>query len=290
MLKWIVVAGALASMTAAAQAQETRGFDGYYAGITAKYDVPPEKTGIGQYLTTFPYQFNYYVPYPRAPGASLEGAGVGALTGFNNVSGSLLVGIEARALYNFSRTSSSLTINRPGQTPPFATAGGWCPSCDSDPFTARADPTSYLISDSSTQTFRRTRSWQIDVTPRLGLIVNDWLFFAKAGFGLEETKRINTNDNSATAICVQPIVEHRQPAPHTFEIAVVGCQPGGVVRRGPVTTTLASMITPIAILGLGIERNFGSYFARVETEMTAHIVTGDTYYTPSANFTIGYRF
>jgi hypothetical protein len=257
-------------------------FSGAYVGITAGYDIPMTSHGTRE----SPYNSHNY--YPDVPIDSINGTKSGLVAGYNATSGPLMLGFEARAMYNFNETSASATNTYPGQSLPWITSSLWCGGCDKaflDNYPINAYP--YSISSSNTQTVRLSRPWQTNFALRTGIIFQDWMIFGKAGIGVEASRVVNTNDSSASVTCTQPIAERRRPDPSTVQIATVGC---AATSPGPITTTIANSINPTAIFGIGVERNFGDYFARAEAEMTAHLVSGTAYYTPEVNITAGYRF
>lgn len=258
-------------------------FDGAYVGVTAGYDIPTASpsTIAESYYTT-----------PSVPDGSISGAKLGLVAGYNATSGPLLLGFEARATYNFNESSGSETSryypsvsSYPIRTPPFITQQAQCQECNFDNWPTTASP--YQVSSSVEVTSRASRPWQVDFAPRFGFVVQDWLFFAKAGVGVEVAHRSAIIDNTASVTCTDPIVERRRPSADVLQIAVVGC---AATTNGTKTVSVANSIVPTAIVGFGVERNFGDYFARAEAEVTAHLVSGNTYYTPAVNFTAGYRF
>lgn len=257
-------------------------FDGAYVGVTGGYDVPMTSHGATRDQT-------YNFEYPVVPYDSINGPKLGLLAGYNATSGSLLLGFEARAQYNFNQTTSSATNRAPGPQLPWTTLSMWCGGCSQDSLDNYPlwGPSSYNVFSSTTQTVRLSRPWQTDFALRTGIVFQDWMIFGKAGVGVEAQRTISVSDGSASVICTQPIMERRRPEYSSVQIAVVGC---GATSKGAITSTITNSINPTAIFGIGVERNFGNYFARAEAEMTAHLVSGSTYYTPAVNLTAGVRF
>lgn len=254
-------------------------FDGAYVGIVGGYDFNVSDPYV--------YDLPLGASFPIVPDNSIRGGKIGGTIGYNLTSGPILAGFEARAFYNFGDASQSVTHRYPGTELPYISSWSWCSSpCVYDP---RMDPTSYAVSSTNTYTLKRSRPWQADFSVRTGLIFDDWLVYARTGLGFEQTEAVTTNDNTASVTCNSPIVEHRRPNPNELAIAIVGCAPGGT-SHGAVSTTVTRSYNPTAILGAGFERNFGQWFARVEGEMMVHFADGYTYYSPSANMAIGYRF
>jgi hypothetical protein len=264
-------------------------FDGFYAGATAGYDIPTDKTWTER--TWGDYRFvdrGYYVPH--VPESAIGGPKLGIVSGYNTTSGSLLFGFEARAQYNFNQTNAATTNAVPGQQLPYLYSAESCNGCEKsfiDNYPNYA-PSNYWLSSSETQTVRLSRPWQIDMSIRGGVILQDWLVFGKVGLGMEASRTVSVDDYSASVVCNSPVTMRTRPNAYTVKDYIVGC--GSPTTGGQITQTITNSINPTAIFGIGAERNFGNYFARAEAEMTAHLVSGSTYYTPAVNVTAGVRF
>lgn len=244
-------------------------FDGAYVGVTAGYEIP---------MTAARNGWTYSVPPD-----SLSGPKFGAVVGYNVTSDRFLAGIELRGQYLNSNNSASSLYKYGSPNLPHLLGG--CYGCTPTSGTMTW-PGSINLNTSQLQKLEIDRRWQADISVRGGVIVQDWLIFAKAGLGAEETRTRYTMDQSGSKNCINPIVTLETIGMLTNYIAT-GC---GSISSGPVTVSTSWQLTPIAIFGLGVERNFGDYFARAEAEMTAHLVSGGAYYTPSVNLTAGYRF
>lgn len=254
-------------------------FEGAYVGITGGYDVGlTESTGDTRGSSS-----SGYSPYihPSVPNDSLRGAKIGLLTGYNVVSDRLLFGLEARAQYLFARNSASHLFTSSFSLPWVA---GTCWGCSSGfpPQYSRLE-----LNPSFLNRVIRERNWQIDFAARSGFVLNDWLIYAKAGIGAEETTSTSIYDSSGTTICHNPHVSEIPIGGGGIQYVADSC---GSTSRGPIMTIVSRRIDPIFIVGAGIEKTFGSYFARAEAEFIAHLAPGSAFYTPSVNVTAGYRF
>ncbi len=244
-------------------------FDGAYAGVTAGYEFA---------MTAAKSGWNYDVPQD-----SLRGPRFGAAAGYNVTSDRLLAGIELRGQYLNARNSASSLSGFGNPTLPHFLGSCW--GCGQGP-SATTWPGAISLNSSVLQNIEISRRWQADISVRGGVVIQDWLIFAKAGLGAEETRSVYTMDQSGSKTCNSPTVSAQQSGQMTNYYAT-GCSS---IVSGPVTISTSWQLTPIAIFGMGVERNFGDYFARAEAEMTAHLVSGGAYYTPSVNLTAGYRF
>lgn len=242
-------------------------FNGAYAGLTAGYEFA---------MTDARSYWAYDVPND-----SLRGPKFGAVAGYNVTGDQFLAGIELRGQYLNSKNSAS-SLSEYG-TPGLPHYLGGCWDCGPRTLTWSGP---IGLNSSMLQRLEIDRRWQADISIRGGVIVQDWLVFAKAGLGAEEIRSVYTMDQSGSKTCVNPTVTAQQNGRMTDYFAT-GC---GSIISGPVTVSTSWYLTPIAVFGLGVERNFGDYFARAEAEMTAHLVSGGAYYTPSVNLTAGYRF
>lgn len=245
-------------------------FEGAYAGLTAGYEIPMTAARSG---------WTYNVPPD-----SLSGPKIGAVAGYNVTNDRFLAGIELRGQYLNSKNSAADLYEYGSPALP-RLIGGCSMGCGLGSGTM-AWPGPINLNTSQLQRLEIDRRWQADISVRGGVVVQDWLVFAKAGLGAEETRTRYTMDQSGTKTCVNPTVTAEQDGQITNYFAT-GC---GSILSGPVTVSTTWQLTPIAIFGLGVERNFGDYFARAEAEMTAHLVSGAAYYTPAVNLTAGYRF
>lgn len=265
-----------------AQANDTAAFksrfDGSYVGLTGGYDFSLSST-------------DQRGSFPVVPLDSLQGGKVGVIGGYNATSNALLMGFEARAQYSFSRSSASTSFYQPGTSLPSRQMWMQCYGCSQDfldNYPISNNP--IILNYSQTNSIVRTRPWQGDLSLRAGVIFQDWLIFAKFGAGAEETVTKTTRDSSGTSVC-DPTVVRQRPAINEVQLVAVGCKS---VTPGPITETQDRYWSPIAILGFGVERNFGSVFVRAESEMVTHFGTqqnGDSiYYTPAVNVSVGYRF
>lgn len=252
-------------------------FAGFYAGITGGYEIP-----VSKHYVSHPFPGSD-LGTPVVPVDSLQGGKAGGIIGYNAVVEPLLVGFEARAQYSFSHSFQAFSRNVGDAT--FPKALGTCfPTCG-DPATISWTPVS--LGSSFLDTAARYHHWQVDVSARTGILSGDWMIYAKTGLGLEDSL-FRTSNSSSSVLC-DPVLGIQRTNPFSDTLIATGCKSTTTVSTMFGTTEQA--ITPIAILGAGVERNFGDFFMRAEGEFIAHFIKGGgVYYSPTANFTGGYRF
>lgn len=244
-------------------------FQGAYVALTGGYD------GSGDASSISPY-------------AKLAGAKIGGLAGYNVTSGSLLVGAEARAQYSFAKSQQETSYSFNGIGIPMTVQSLTCFGCAAsflDNYPIPAPSPLNLVSANRT-VVEQTRPWQVDLSFRLGATFDDWLVYGKFGGGIEQSTTVVTSDSSASRYCT-PTYERQRPAFNTVQIVATGCS---AVTAGDVTRTVTTTYNPIALVGAGVERNFGNVFARAEGELVVHLYPNATYYSPAAHLAVGYRF
>lgn len=285
-MRILLISAALLACFAPAKADP---FSGGYVGITGGYDFSrSDPTTINLSDLIYHYVPDYDYAYPYVPQDSVSGAKIGFLAGYNATSGPFLIGFEARGQYNFGKSSGATTNVMEGASLPFTISSTTCYGCSSDfldNYPINAYP--FQLSNSMAFGLEVSRPWQIDFSIKAGMFHEGWLMFAKFGAGIEETKTVWTADYSQTVTCNVPVAERQRPSSNTVNIVVTGCDG---TSPGAVSTHVFREIDPIAIFGAGAERNFGSYFARAEAELIAHLHNGYSYYTPAVNIALGYRF
>lgn len=189
---------------------------------------------------------------PVIPNDSVAGAKVGGVGGYNLTMDRLLVGVEARFQYAFSSTSRS-TSYRPTPDPTPSAYPSLFQNLEAD-FWGRIE-----------------RQAQFDLVARGGIVIDDWLAFGKLGGGIEQVHRASVSDYRHTTFCSD------------FPWCTIILPLGSYVSS-------RTLWYGYALAGLGVERNFGNLFARLEAEVTMHQPLRSAYYTPAANLTVGYRF
>jgi hypothetical protein len=250
-------------------------FSGLYVGVTGGYEFANSKTSVP--TDPFPGLINRFFVNPDVPIDSMRGAKVGAVIGYNAVAEPLLFGFEGRAQYSLSSASQSgqgstaLPQNFPFTCPVYPI----CQEQNIQPFT---------LSAPVYQNVSRYHQWQIDLSARSGMTFGDWLFYAKAGAGAEDTF-YKSSTTFTISSCDPTVVRQRSDA----AIVVTGCNSVSSQTVGGVDAQRT--VSPIVLLGGGFERNFGDFFLRAEGEFTTHFMKGGgVYYSPSANVAGGYRF
>jgi hypothetical protein len=134
-------------------------FNGAYAAITGGYDFAEASPSVVG--GSFPITYLNAVSGPK----------VGAVIGYNAVSGSLLLGFEARAQYAFGDTHT------------------------------------FYESGVQTLAAKVTRPLSGDLSARAGLILNDWLAYSRIGLGVEQTRSIYVSNVYTNAnITSNPVV------------------------------------------------------------------------------------
>jgi opacity protein-like surface antigen len=245
-------------------------FAGAFAALTGGYDAAGDAASGNVY-------------------SLLKGSKVGGLAGYNATAGSLLIGLEARGQYSFAKNSTENSYSAPGFSIPTRLEYLQCFGCAQSFLDNYPIPTGYnplaLNYDSHTQIVH-SRPWQADLSLRAGFAIQDWLVFGKAGAGAEQSTTVTTNDSTGTKYC-DPILVRQRPEFNSVAIVAVGCNS---IAVGPKTVTTTTTYNPIALMGLGVERNFDRIFARAEAELVGHFYPGSTYYTPAVNISVGYRF
>lgn len=252
-------------------------FAGAYAAVIGGYDFSTKGSQIGP--TTG------YASFP-----AIEGGKIGGAVGYNATSDRLLLGIEGRGQYSFAEHAGGYSFSTGSATLPSMPSSFCSFGC-----AAGSIQSSFPYRLRSATDYRETlsRPFSLDLSFRAGIIFDEWLIFGRAGAGIEQTKLVSVSDQSGTATCLQPTITN-VPATrfgiNGFDQVATAC--GGGIQSGTVTTTLTQSISPIMVVGAGVEKNFGNVFARLEAELTAHFPPNgyQTYYSPAANFAVGYRF
>lgn len=164
-------------------------------------------------------------------------------------------------------------------------------------FTSIADNLSQT-SHSTMATYRLENKAGLHLSARAGATFEDWLIFTKAGIGATSIEEVFTLDGSQIPkTCTNYYASYQQ----SFCYQWIG--PGGV---SSVTT---SSWVPSALLGVGVERNFGALFVRlgadaeifrkpltsVSTPPPAGLIgsssaTDDIQWTVRGTGLVGYRF
>jgi hypothetical protein len=251
------------------------GFQGWYVGLTGGYD----------FATAQP-ELSVLLPGKLSP-ASFEGiAGgkIGGVAGYNAVTGQVLVGFEARASYAFAAANAETTSSFGGSTIPIFL--GFCIICDPSTFAGQ----NFALANVVAYSQKTTRPFAGDLSARVGVIFDDWLFYGRAGAGAEYSKVVTKTDQTGTTTCIGAIVSVVQITPIQQGLAATGCNSIG---HGPITYTTQTQVSPTVTLASGIERNFGNVFVRAEGEMMLHFTTlsvNKIYYSPAVNFAVGHRF
>jgi opacity protein-like surface antigen len=260
-------------------------FAGAYVAVTSGYDFSTKDAGP----TSLGSGFGAYT-YPNVPAESLAGFKIGGATGYNVVSGPILFGFEARGQFNFARSQASVDSTGYSTALPFPIASLSCFGCsqsflDNYPIPAGYGP--ITLQSQTTITTVTKRPWMADGSARLGMILGDWLVYSRAGVGAEQTETKTTVDSSGSRLCNSPLIVRTRPDFNSVTLTAVSC---GTVTPGPITTTTTASITPIVSLAVGLERDVGPIFLRLEAEMINHFNGSTVYYTPAANLAVGYRF
>jgi hypothetical protein len=253
-------------------------FAGAYVGGFGGYDVAVNSPGTG----------SSYVPFTSPD--SMQGAFAGGLVGYNVVEGSLLFGVEARGRYSFGKAEDSAPSPFNSVRPfPIHISSCFGSGCGSGPFSPDWEGQPIVAATKYTSLFKRPYS--ADLSFRSGFVFNDWLLYGRGGAGIEKTTSVFISDDSKSRYCNSPVYKRTQVSTDAFDTFVVGC---GSTSGGLITTTqVYDGFAPVLSVGVGIERNFDAFFLRAEAELLGHFlphVTNSFYYTPAANFAIGYRF
>lgn len=261
------------------------GFAGPYVAITG-----------GSRFTSNKQAYNYYGDGYYAPPASQEamkGANVGLAAGYNVTSNNILFGFEGRFRKEFdNKTSTNDYTGYQRSLPSIAYTS--CCSYNPTPTTLPYSTSDFLLSSRTITKDRVSREYGGDLSGRFGLIWNDTLFYTRIGAGIDAIRRENTVDQSQSITCVNPTGNVTTDGPYGYTVATItDC---GSRRRGAVTKTSTSAVAPYALLGAGIEQNFGAIFVRLEGNLFTHFSPTEaffrtnTYYTTEINGAVGYRF
>lgn len=234
-------------------------------------------------------------PFARPTLPMMQGALAGAAAGWNFQSEGLLFGIEGRAFYSMSKAKRSDSFVRSPISFPSWT--GWCQSFG-DPFctTNASAPQfpfglTYREAYSLTNTLERTAAF--DASARFGGVIDDVLIYAKIGGGAEMIRSTTVADSTARLTCNNPVSVVVPTGPDSGNAYVVGC---GSITGGSVAVITTNSIQPYLTAGIGLEKNFGKLFARMEGEMQTHFMPpginglGAVYYTTQVTAGLGYRF
>ncbi|KQW22948.1 hypothetical protein ASC80_06370 [Afipia sp. Root123D2] len=263
-------------------------------------NIPLKKEFAGAYVVGVGgYDFGGDNPgsLPFAPPTlpMMQGALVGAAAGWNFQSENILFGLEGRALYSMSKAERSDSFV--GTPISFPYWSGWCQSFG-DPFcttnaSAPQFPFGFPYRSAFALTNKLERTAAFDASARFGSVIADSLIYAKFGGGAEMIKSTSVSDSTARLTCNNPVSVVIPTGPDSGDAYVVGC---GSITGGTVSVRTANTIQPYLTVGLGLEKNFGRLFARVEGEVQTHFMPaginglGAVYYTTQITAGLGYRF
>ncbi|WGS21699.1 MULTISPECIES: hypothetical protein [unclassified Bradyrhizobium] len=251
-------------------------FAGAYAGASGGYDIASMGTGNQSNFGLTPY----------APGGAVQGPSVGAFAGYNVVQGNLLVGAELRGRYSFAKAEDSVEPS-PSSTP----LPVWIGSCWGCAPGGGISTDRVTLFSAPRYSASYRRPYAADASFRVGFTASDWLFYGRAGAGIEKSESIYTADDSRSVYCYKPTIIQRPNSNGGIDYLAASCASQG---NGPTTTsTLVNGYAPVVSIGAGVERNFNSLFVRAEAELTGHSTPGSGftfYYTPSVSMALGYRF
>jgi hypothetical protein len=226
---------------------------------------------------------------------TMQGALVGGAVGWNFQSESLLFGLEGRAFYSMSKAERSDSFV--GSPISFPYWSGWCQSFGNPFCTTNASAPQFPFGLPYRSAFALTnkleRTIAFDASVRFGGVVDDVLIYARLGGGAETIKSTSTSDSTARLTCNNPVSVVVPTGPDSGNAYVVSC---GSITGGSVAVRTANTIQPYLTAGLGLERNFGKLFARIEGEVQTHFTPtsisalGSVYYTTQVTAGLGYRF
>lgn len=169
-----IAAVALTNLASAQDAKLRSGFDGAYLGVTGGYDFRASDPYVYRPVMTSYLASDLTVPV--VPPSALEGGKFGATLGRNTTLGQVLIGVEGRGQYSFTRGAMALHYTQVFPPAPYQ-------NLDVD-FLAE-----------------RQRDWQFDISSRFGVQFNDWLVFGKLGVGIERVRIRYNSDWSKTRWC-----------------------------------------------------------------------------------------
>lgn len=251
------------------------GFEGAYAAILGGYNFGP----TGQTASTF-------FGFESTALSSLSNGRVGVAAGYNRVIDGLLFGIEGRIRTDFGQTEAvGIRPNSafPSSLPYTFSFGGSAQSSFSD----------FQLNNSAISQRVLSRDVGGDLVARFGITLDDWLFYGRLGAGMEALRVERTVDETASITCVNPVVRSTPQPFGGFTNTVVAC---GTQRNGTVTRSVDVFASPYAVMGVGVERNFGPMFARIEGNFylnlppTALTSGSGTSYATDVLGAVGYRF
>lgn len=200
----------------------------------------------------------------------------GALAGYGASTGALYLGVEVRAQLDDGRTAASgatqststlprliQLLNGPAPFPPLPQV---------QPF----DLTNYSVTRNTVEMLGGG-----DVSGRLGWIVDgNWMIFGRLGGGVSVIRE-TSRTSSASTTCNTPVVRRQIPSALFVVDSVIGCTSTSSAANTIKSST--NHLSPYLTFGLGVERNFGPYFARIEGEIQQHLgsarTSGVTYAT-----------
>lgn len=182
-----------------------------------------------------------------------SGASALAATGYNLQFGHLVTGLELSERFGHEQFSDSQ-------------------------FAVTSDPIGIIGQSTKTYQFLSDAGFQLSM--RVGLAVEDTLIYAKAGVGAAHTTESLRSQSFGTAC-------------DFFSFTPTGTS---CAHRTPFLTGTSSGTSawlPAALLGLGIEQNFGPFFARIEGQAEAvrgASILNEWLWTTRAIGAVGFRF
>lgn len=282
---------ALVPTSVTPHATATSPFEGPYAGVVAGYDFRTKRHPIPAFAS-----------FGNVSEEQLAGVRAGAFAGYNVVAGRLLIGLEGRLTHDFGNkseignSSSFISFPRLG-----ADIGSQC--CNLSAAQIASIPltrtSSFDLTNNSIVRNRLSRSASGELATRVGFTAGDWLFYGKAGAGLERYTFSKWTNDTGTNTCVGPVVTRQiinsPPFPLGYRDVITGCtavQNGGF-KRQPDTSAYAPYVT----VGAGVEHNVGPYFVRAEADLLSHFSpiqkgfpAAGVYYSTELTGAVGYRF
>ncbi|WP_342152313.1 hypothetical protein [Methylorubrum sp. SB2] len=254
-------------------------FDGFFATVHGGYQFGAGKQTQDTY-------FAYANP------SAISGGSIGSSLGYNITSGRFLFGFEGRGRKMFDETVARSDTGVVGRdlTVPVYTA-----CCSGTPGIRPLLPSEVGSLPLTYQTKTRdalSRDYGGDISARFGITFGDTLLYLRLGAGANAVTSKNRVDQTGNITCtaVNGFVETGQSG--YSRGFVTGCSS---FVSGSVARTEKHGVQPYGILGLGLEHNFGPYFARVEGAMMNHIDAnvrffGSNYYTTEVTGAVGVRF
>lgn len=214
----------------------------------------------------------------------------GAFAGVNLLSGNMLYGVEAGLSSDFGKSHyNEQRYSFQAQPYPRFVGSGYNPGTPVPAYIETSSRPGGSVNNSTLQYSYGEVLARPTVSGRIGVKVQDWTIYGKAGIGAALYRQTNVSDSSASTLCRATATETQYTpsfAGNNYQTYDTGCIDP---TPGPIEKTSTSSWSPTIVYGIGAEYDFSNFFARGEVEIT-QIANGYTNGTTRLNGGLGIKF